>query len=215
MERSTDAVTPASCLSFGYSAGTNLLSFGAFVTTGSSAAAATGRSAAQITSARTTGTRADLIPSISQLEAGLELVNASRDRLSAHRRRLETPPHERRLDRGVERRIDAAHDLHVHDVAVGADDDPGLEEALDPVLLRLRVEAVVDLCRHNWNGLRRRLVARSFAGGAFGLFARHSRAPVRDRRGDLHRRRRRPGGPPRRGAREADARTDVLVAHRQ
>src|SRR5262249_60558249 len=102
----TDAVMPASCLSFGYTASTNLISLGALVICGSSAAAARGRSSAQIASARTRKARADLIPSIGQLEAGLEHVGAPRDRLPARHRRLETPPHQRGLDRGVERGVD-------------------------------------------------------------------------------------------------------------
>src|SRR5204862_509590 len=81
--------------------------------------------------------RADLIRSIGQLEAGRELVGASRDRFPARHRRLEAPPHQRRLDRGVEGRVDALEDLHLHDLAVGPDDDAGLEHPLDPLLLRL------------------------------------------------------------------------------
>src|SRR5437762_5621367 len=143
IERVTEAVTPASCLSFGYSAGTNLISFGALVICGSSAAAAPGRSNVQIASARTTNARADLIRSIGQLEAGREHVSAPVDRLPARHRRLEAPSQQRRLDRGVERGVDAGQDLDLDDLAAGADDEARLELSLQPVLLRLGIKAVV------------------------------------------------------------------------
>ena len=74
---------PPSCLSFGYSAGTNLTSLGGLVIVGSSAWATFARDATQIASASAAVAQTGLIRSIGQLEARGEGVTASRDRLPA------------------------------------------------------------------------------------------------------------------------------------